>query len=193
MRRASCWPSSRFAVGAMVAGHGRASLENRVPPTAGESLRHFASDTRTSRQLAGRSRSARPQRPSAEPEPVALSGRTPCHFLITNSSASRSSSVNRTTDCLGLDHRLVVHAGASNSQSTPTRSFSRHAALDESLIKEINHRVKGAEQFWNRLIATEGEAILQTVASLLRDGEPLTKHILNCPYCRRSTANLAAT
>lgn len=71
------------------------------------------------------------------------------------------------------------------------------SCLVESLIKEINHRVKRAEQFWNRLIATEGEAILQTVASLLRDGEPLTKHILNrpaCPYCRRSTAaNLAAT
>lgn len=71
------------------------------------------------------------------------------------------------------------------------------SCLVESLIKEINHRVKGTEQFWNRPTAAEGEAILQTVASLLSDGEPLSKHILSRPgdlYYRRSTAaNLTAT
>lgn len=70
------------------------------------------------------------------------------------------------------------------------------SCLVESLIKEINHRVKGTEQFWNRPTATEGEAILQTIASLLSDGDPLTKHILSRPgdlYYRRSTAaNLSA-
>jgi hypothetical protein len=65
------------------------------------------------------------------------------------------------------------------------------SCLVESLIKEINHRVKGTEQFWNRPSATEGESILQTTASLLSDGEPLTKYILSRPgslYYRRSTA-----
>lgn len=65
------------------------------------------------------------------------------------------------------------------------------SCLVESLIKEINYRVKGTEQFWNRPSATEGESILQVVASLLSDGEPLTKHILSrpgCLYYRRNTA-----
>ena len=65
------------------------------------------------------------------------------------------------------------------------------SCLVESLIKEINHRVKGTEQFWNRPSGTEGEAILQATASLLSDGDPLTKHILSRPgslYYRRTTA-----
>lgn len=64
------------------------------------------------------------------------------------------------------------------------------SCLVESLIKEVNGRIKGTEQFWNRPTATEAESMLQTVASLLSDGEPLTKHILarpGCPYYRRST------
>jgi hypothetical protein len=70
------------------------------------------------------------------------------------------------------------------------------SCLVESLIKEINHRVKGTEQFWNRPSATEGESILQAVASLLSDGEPLTRHILSRPGClyyhRRTAEKLAA-
>lgn len=65
------------------------------------------------------------------------------------------------------------------------------SCLVESLIKELNHRVKGTEQFWNRPNATEGESILQVTASLLSDGDPLTKHILARPgslYYRRTTA-----
>lgn len=65
------------------------------------------------------------------------------------------------------------------------------SCLVESLIKEINHRVKGTDQFWNRPAATEGESILQVIAGLLSEGDPLTKHILSRPgslYYRRSTA-----
>lgn len=65
------------------------------------------------------------------------------------------------------------------------------SCLVESLIKELNHRVKGTDQFWNRPAATEGESILQVIASLLSEGDPLTKHILSRPgslYYRRSTA-----
>ena len=66
------------------------------------------------------------------------------------------------------------------------------SCLVESLIKEINRRVKGTEQFWNRPSATEGEAILQTTAALLSDGEPLTNHILSRPgslHYRPTTAS----
>jgi len=70
------------------------------------------------------------------------------------------------------------------------------SCLVESLIKELNHRVKGTEQFWNRPPASEGESILQATAGLLSDGDPLTRHILSRPgslYYRRSTApNLPA-
>ena len=64
------------------------------------------------------------------------------------------------------------------------------SCLVESLIKEINDRVKGTEQFWNRPEALQAESILQTTACLLSDGDPLTKHILSRPgflYYRRST------
>lgn len=70
------------------------------------------------------------------------------------------------------------------------------SCLVESLIKEINQRVKGTEKFWNRPNSPEGEAILQTIASLLSDGEPLTAHILDRPgalYYRRSTESCLAS
>ena len=69
------------------------------------------------------------------------------------------------------------------------------SCLVESLIHEINDRVKGSQKFWNRPGATEGEAILQAVASLLSEGDPLTKYILSrpgCPYYRRSTGKKPA-
>ena len=70
------------------------------------------------------------------------------------------------------------------------------SCLVESLIKELNHRVKGTEQFWNRPAALEGESTLQATASLLSDGEPLTNYILSRPgslYYRRSTASRLTT
>ncbi len=65
-----------------------------------------------------------------------------------------------------------------------------NSCLVESLIKEINHRVKGTEKFWNRPTAVEGESIVQVTASLLSEGDPLTEHILSrpgSPYYRRTT------
>jgi hypothetical protein len=73
-----------------------------------------------------------------------------------------------------------------------TQGLPITSCLVESLIKEINHRVKGTEKFWNRPDGSEGESILQTTGSLLSDGEPLTKHILSRPgslYYRRSTTD----
>jgi hypothetical protein len=56
----------------------------------------------------------------------------------------------------------------------------------ESLVKEVNSRVKGTEMFWND---PEGaEAILQVRAAALCDDERLAKHLGSrpgCPFTRR--------
>ena len=56
----------------------------------------------------------------------------------------------------------------------------------ESLVKEINYRVKGTEMFWND---PEGaEAILQVRAAALSDDERLARHLRSrpgCPFTRR--------
>jgi hypothetical protein len=59
----------------------------------------------------------------------------------------------------------------------------------ESLVKEINYRVKGTEMFWND---PEGaEAILQVRAAALCDDDRLSKHLHTrpgCPFTRRPIA-----
>lgn len=61
-------------------------------------------------------------------------------------------------------------------------------SMIESMIKEMNYRVKGTEKFWNR---PEGaEAILQLRAAALGDDDQLSTWILNRPgnpFYRRST------
>jgi hypothetical protein len=56
----------------------------------------------------------------------------------------------------------------------------------ESLVKEINYRVKGTEMFWNN---PEGaEAILQVRAAALSEDERLAQHLRTrpgCPFTRR--------
>lgn len=53
------------------------------------------------------------------------------------------------------------------------------SSMVESLIKEINYRVKGTEKFWDN---PEGaEAILQVRAALLSDDDRLTDHIVSRP------------
>jgi hypothetical protein len=63
------------------------------------------------------------------------------------------------------------------------------SAAVESLIKEVNYRVKGTEKFWND---PEGaEAILQVRAAVLSEDDRLAAHIHNRPghaYRRRSPA-----
>jgi hypothetical protein len=61
------------------------------------------------------------------------------------------------------------------------------SALIESLVKEMNYRVKGTEKFWND--GPNGEAILQVRAALLSDDDRLATDIRNrsgSPYARRS-------
>jgi hypothetical protein len=65
------------------------------------------------------------------------------------------------------------------------------SSMVESLIKEINYRVKGTEKFWDN---PEGaEAILQVRAALLSDDDRLSAHIANrpgSPYHRYASGEL---
>jgi hypothetical protein len=66
------------------------------------------------------------------------------------------------------------------------------SSLIESLIKEINYRVKGTEKFWNR--PDGAEAILQVRAAALCDDDRLSRWILERPgsyFYRPSTATEA--
>ncbi len=66
-------------------------------------------------------------------------------------------------------------------------------ALMESLVKQINYRVKGTEMFWND--PTGAEAILQLRAAALCDDGRLETYLTTrpgCPYVRRSTLAHAA-
>ena len=68
------------------------------------------------------------------------------------------------------------------------------SALIESLVKEMNYRVKGTEKFWNN--GSPGEAILQVRAALLSDDDRLAAHIRQrpgSPYARTSRKTLLAT
>ena len=68
-------------------------------------------------------------------------------------------------------------------QGLPTTS-----CLIESQIKEMNHRVKGTEKFWND--GHEAEAILQVVTAILSDEELITNHFQTrpgSPFDRKTT------
>lgn len=96
------------------------------------------------------------------------------------------------------DPRAIVQRTVTyleNNQSRMDYPLYRRAGLPvssamiESLIKEINYRVKGTEKFWNR---PEGaEHILQVRAAALGDDDRLSQWILNRPgscYYRPSTS-----
>ena len=56
----------------------------------------------------------------------------------------------------------------------------------ESLVKEMNYRVKGTEMFWND--PDGAEAILQVRAASLCDDERLAKHLRNRAGCASPVA-----
>lgn len=116
------------------------------------------------------------------------------------------------------DPRKIVHESltylTNNRQRMNYAEYRRQgmpvtSSLIESLIKEINWRVKGTEKFWNRpeaprtspqtahpvrgqehqLPDSSGESILQIRAALLSDDHRLEKHIHSrpgSPYVRRT-------
>ena len=64
------------------------------------------------------------------------------------------------------------------------------SALMESLVKEINYRVKGTEMFWND--PSGAEAILQVRAAALCEDDRLARHLATRPGCSRLRRPLAA-
>jgi hypothetical protein len=63
------------------------------------------------------------------------------------------------------------------------------SALMESLVKEVNYRVKGTEKFWND--PSGAEAILQVRAAALSDDDRLARYLacrVGSPYVRRAVA-----
>ena len=68
------------------------------------------------------------------------------------------------------------------------------SALIESLVKEVNYRVKGTEKFWDD--GPSGEVILQIRAALLSHDDRLAQHIHKRPgnpYARKSRKATLAT
>ena len=62
------------------------------------------------------------------------------------------------------------------------------SSLMESLVKQINLRVKGTEMFWDR--PQGAERILQIRAAILSEDDRLARYLKSrpgCPYVRRST------
>jgi hypothetical protein len=96
------------------------------------------------------------------------------------------------------DPRAAIQTTATYLQNNRTRmNYPQYrraglpvsSAMIESLIKEINYRVKGTEKFWNR--PDGAEHILHVRAAALGDDDRLSQWILNRPgsyFYRRSTA-----
>ena len=81
-----------------------------------------------------------------------------------------------------------MHYGQYRRQGLPVTT-----ALMESLVKQINQRVKGTEMFWND--PAGAEAILQIRAGTLCDDDRLAMYLAarpGCPFVRRSTSPAAA-
>lgn len=96
------------------------------------------------------------------------------------------------------DPRAVIQTTVTYLQNNRTRmdypAYRRaglpvSSAMIESLIKEVNYRVKGTEKFWNR--PDGADSILHVRAAALGDDDGLSQWILNRPgsyFYRRSTA-----
>jgi hypothetical protein len=98
-------------------------------------------------------------------------------------------------DTPDTDHRQIVDKTTNyltnNRERMKYPEYRRQGlpvttAWMESLVKEINWRVKGTEMFWNN---PEGaEAILQVRAAALCDDDRLKTHLQTrpgCPFTRR--------
>jgi hypothetical protein len=88
----------------------------------------------------------------------------------------------------GSDARVVVGKAVTYLENNQVRmDYPRYRRLGlpitscavESLIKELNYRVKGTEKFWNRPEGTE--RILQVRAAVLSEDDRLSKYIKNRP------------
>jgi len=72
---------------------------------------------------------------------------------------------------------LTNNAGRMNYPAYRRAGLPCMSSWMESLVKEINYRVKGTEKFWNR--GPNAEAILQIRAAVLSEDDRLWEHIRN--------------
>ena len=101
------------------------------------------------------------------------------------------------------DHRKTVASALTYLENNQSRmDYPRYrreglpvsSALIESLIKEINYRVKAAEKFWND--DPQGEAILYVRAALLSHDDRLSGHLRHrpgSPYARSRSPAASAS
>jgi len=89
---------------------------------------------------------------------------------------------SRSAEDPGQDDPLPgQQSGSDEVPRVPPQGLPVTTAWMESLVKEVNYRVKGTEMFWND---PEGaEAILQVRAAALSDDERLAKHLAERPGC----------
>ena len=82
---------------------------------------------------------------------------------------------------------LANNAGRMNYPEYRRAGLPVTSSWVESLIKEVNYRVKGTEKFWN---AAGAENVLAVRAAVLSDDDRLAKHLAarpGCYYQRRTT------
>ena len=91
-------------------------------------------------------------------------------------------------DCEDSDPRKVFAEAVTYFNNNASRmDYPRYrreglpmtSAHMESLVKEVNYRVKGTEKFWND--GSGGEAILQVRAAALCDDDRLKQHMRSRP------------
>ncbi len=83
---------------------------------------------------------------------------------------------------------LTNNATRMNYPNYRMRGLPTTSCLIESQIKEMNHRIKGTEKFWND--GEQAEAILQVVTAILSDEDQLSNHFQERPgscYDRKTT------
>jgi hypothetical protein len=92
------------------------------------------------------------------------------------------------TDCDESDPRKIVANTITYFENNASRmqypTYRREglpvtSSHMESLVKELNHRVKATEKFWND--GPSGEAILQVRAAALCDDDRLVRHLRSRP------------
>ncbi|MEO1020261.1 MAG: hypothetical protein AAFY56_21620 [Pseudomonadota bacterium] len=82
---------------------------------------------------------------------------------------------------------LEKNVSRMNYPAYRTAGLPTTSCLIESQVKEINHRVKGTEKFWND--GPSGDAILHLRAAVISDGNELADHFAARPgrhYTRQS-------
>lgn len=101
-------------------------------------------------------------------------------------------------DAEATDERVVLRRArgylANNGERMKYPEYRRSglpvtSSWVESLIKEINYRVKGTEKFWNE---SGAESVLAVRAAVLSDDDRLAKHLATRPGCEFQRRTKAA-